>query len=84
MFFYSSGLAKLKKRDLHSQVSYTETLKTFLDNNMSLSKTAEKLYIHRSSLIDRLSRIIELTEFNLYDPDTRLELSLILRAEELL
>ena len=83
-FFYSSGLAKLKKHDLHSQVSYTETLKTFLDNNMSLSKTAEKLYIHRSSLIDRLSRIIELTEFNLYDPDTRLELSLILRAEELL
>ena len=81
-FFYSEGMARLKAHDQNSQVSYVETLKAFLDRNLSVSRTSEALILHRSSLIDRLNRIVQMTGFDLHDPDTRLALQLILRAEE--
>ena len=37
--------------------SYLETLKVFLEENMSYPAAAKRLYIHRSTLIDRIARI---------------------------
>lgn len=82
-FFCPEGLKRLQKHDLSSQVSYIETLKSYLDNNMSLSATASELMLHRSSLIDRLARIDQLLDCDLKDPDVRLTLQIVLRAEEL-
>ena len=45
----------------------------------SINKAAEKLYIHRSTFINRMERILELTHLNLADYDTRLYLELSFR-----
>ena len=37
------------------------TLDAFFENNMSVSKTAEKLFIHRNTLTFRLNRIQQIT-----------------------
>jgi carbohydrate diacid regulator len=37
------------------------TLKTFFDNNLNISKSAQALYIHRNTLIYRLDKIMEIS-----------------------
>ena len=59
------------------------TLRVFLCNSMSYSRTAEELYIHRSTVVDRISRIERELEVDLRDPDTRLQLEIILKAMEI-
>ena len=58
--YYPDGLKKLKVHDESSQVSYLETLRVYLDNNLSVTKTAAALYLHRSTLLDRLAHITQL------------------------
>lgn len=48
-----------------SNIQLFETLVTYIDNNFNVSKTAKKLYIHRQSLLYRLSKIEELTGMSL-------------------
>lgn len=44
-----------------------------------MSQAANQLYIHRSTFINRMERIQELTRLNLDDYDTRLYLELSFR-----
>ena len=44
-----------------------------------MSQAANKLYIHRSTFINRMERITELTRLNLENYDTRLYLELSFR-----
>ena len=81
--FFSPGLARLVRHDATSPVSYIETLRSFLNNNMSVTATASALYIHRSTLIERLDRIKKLLGENLDDPDVRLRIEIVLRAMKL-
>ncbi len=79
--YYPEGLKKLKAHDESSQVSYLETLRVYLDNNLSVTKTAAALYLHRSTLLDRLARITQMLGCDLKDPDFCLILGILLRAE---
>lgn len=79
--YYTEGLKRLKKHDDSSQVSYLHTLRVYLDNNLSVTKTAAALYLHRSTLLDRLSHITAMLGSDLRDPDYCLTLGIILRAE---
>ncbi len=79
--YYPDGLKKLRAHDESSQVSYLETLRIYLDNNLSVAKTAAALYIHRSTLLDRLAHITQMLGCSLKDPDFCLTLGIILRAE---
>ncbi|MGI6056149.1 MAG: PucR family transcriptional regulator [Bilifractor sp.] len=81
--YFSERLQKLIKHDKDAPVSYLETLRVFLGNSMSYSKTANDLYIHRSTVIDRISRIERELNVDLKDPDTRLQLEIILKALEI-
>ena len=81
-FYYTAGLDQLKQHDASSQVSYLDTLKTYLECNMSVSQTSKKLNLHRSSLIDRLSRISQILGAELSDPDKRLLLQIILKMKQ--
>ncbi len=38
-----------------------ETLQAFFDNNLSISKTAQAIYVHRNTLLYRLRRVKEIT-----------------------
>lgn len=79
--FYPEGLKLLKAHDESSQVSYLETLRIYLDNDLSATKTAAALYLHRSTLLDRLKNITNMLGGDLKDPDFCLTLRIILHAE---
>mgnify|MGYP000626969026 CR=1 FL=1 len=56
-------------------------LRVYLDNNLSVTKTASALFLHRSTLLDRLAHITAMLGSDLKDPDYCLTLGIILRAE---
>ncbi|MDR1532919.1 MAG: helix-turn-helix domain-containing protein, partial [Clostridiales bacterium] len=79
--YYSKGMRRLAEHDASaSHVSYLETLRVYLDQNMSITKTASLLYIHRSTLLERLSRIKKELDTDLENPDERLRLQILLKA----
>ena len=81
--YFSDGLKRLFEHDAQSQTSYIETLRTYLNNNMNVTATADALYIHRSTLLERLSRIKKELWDDLKDPDVQLRLRIILKALEI-
>lgn len=79
--YYPDGLKRLKQHDDNSKVSYIDTLRVFLNNNLSVTKTASDLYLHRSTLMERLTHISESLDGDLKDPDYVLLLRILLRCE---
>ncbi|MGE8079934.1 CdaR family transcriptional regulator [Peribacillus loiseleuriae] len=45
-------------------LKYTDTLESFFQNNFNIQQTADELFIHRNTLIYRLKKIEEDTEYN--------------------
>ena len=62
----------LMAHDRQKGTEYIKTLDVYLRNEMRITQTAKALYIHRSSLIKRLDRIMCLLQDNLEHPDVRL------------
>ena len=81
--YYPKGLAEIIEHDETAGVSYLETLSVFLEENMSYSAAAERLYIHRSTLVDRVARIVRESGIDLKDPNQRLQLEILLKATEI-
>ncbi len=79
--YYPEGLKKLKEHDDNSKVSYIDTLRVLLNNNLSVTKTASDLYLHRSTLMERLTHITNALDGDLKDPDYVLLLKILLRCE---
>ncbi len=75
-------LLQLKYQDEKSGSSLYRTLRCYLENNQSATKTAQALYIHRSTLLYRLDRIHNILKSDLSDPDERLYLLLSFRLME--
>lgn len=61
-----------------------ETLEAFCDRLGNLSQTAEKLFIHRNSLLYRMERIQQLAGIDMNNPDTRLAVHLALKIRRML
>jgi len=59
-----------------------ETLKAFFDNNLSISKTAQVIYVHRNTLLYRLRRVKEITGLDpkKFDDAIQLRMALKMRA----
>ena len=74
------GLRRLIEHDKTSSISYVDTLRTYLNNHMAVTQTARDLYIHRSTLLERLDRIQDILKEDLKDPDIRLQLQILLKA----
>lgn len=70
-------------KDLFSKFSNKDealrTLETFFDCNMSLTKTAEKLKIHRNTLVYRLDKITEATGLDprVFDDAVQVKLAML-------
>lgn len=75
----TAGLAKLVRHDANSQTNYMETLSVYLNNNLNSSKTAQELYIHRSTFQERIQRIESLLDADLSAPGQRLYLMIMLK-----
>lgn len=74
----SPELRLLVELDSQNGTQYFETLKTYLKLERDIPKTAEKLIIHRTTLLYRLKKIQSITGLTLEDPWTRLYLLLSL------
>ena len=55
--YFTERLQKLIQHDKVGPISYLDTLRIFLWTSMSYSQTAEGLYVHRSTVVDRINQI---------------------------
>ncbi len=78
--YFPKGLQALRRHDVEKGTAYLETLTVFLEENLSYVNTARRLYVHRSTLTDRMARILKILDTDLTDPDQRLLLHLLLKA----
>lgn len=81
--FLEKYIEPLLKYSAEKNADLFHTLRTFLHNHGNLSKTANSLYIHRSSLLYRMEKIESLLEIKLDDPDHRFNLMLAYRLYDL-
>lgn len=81
--FFTEGMRRMAEHDASSPVSYMETLRVYLDRNMSITKTAAELFVHRSTLLERIARIERELGTDLRDPDERLRIQILLKAMQL-
>lgn len=70
------ALIALKEHDEQNATEYLKTLRTYMDANMNAVAAANRLYIHRSSFINRMERIHKLVQLDLNDPNERLYINL--------
>lgn len=77
---YPPEILALIEHDKSSSVKYMDTLKLYLDCNLSITNTSKALDIHRSTLIARIKNITSILTGSLEDPDYRLLLNILLRA----
>lgn len=68
----SRSILMLQDHDQAKGTEYVKTLDIYLRNEMSITRTAEELFIHRSSLMKRLDKIQRIIKDDLDDPDVRL------------
>ena len=71
----NQSLQQLISRDRAKKTEYVDTLRVFLTENCNTSRAAERLFIHRHTLLNRLQSIRELCGIDLKNYCTRLGLS---------
>ncbi len=81
--YYPKGLSEIMSHDEKAGISYLETLTVLLEENMSYSAAAKRLCVHRSTLVDRVERIMRDSGIDLKDPNQRLQLEILLKAAEI-
>lgn len=80
------GLNKIKKRFLEplqtlensNTTDYLKTLQAYYEANRSVTKAAELLFIHRNTLLHRLSRIEEILNIRFDIPEDSLQLEFVM------
>jgi purine catabolism regulator len=60
------------------------TLRAYLAGNGSPTEAADRLHLHRNTVLYRLGRIEEIAGVDLRDPEVRLSLHLALKIEDVL
>lgn len=75
-FLCPRGLVKLRERGKSNSGDYWETLRIYLENEMNASLTAKQLFLHRSTLVQKLTRIYSILDVDISDPVKRLYVQL--------
>ena len=78
---FEETFSVLKNYDIRHSGSLMETLKALTKAGGSKAQAAEKLFLHRNTLIYRIKKIEELTGMDLTDHDTISRLSFLFRIE---
>lgn len=82
--FSDQILGDLLEYDERNRADLIKTLEAFFACHGNLSKTAEKLIVHRNTLLYRMNRISEIADMDLGRPETRLAVHLALVIRQLL
>ena len=70
----------LRAHDEAHQTAYLETVAAWLDHPGDPREAARRLHVHPNTLRYRMTRLADVVELDLHDPETRLALRLQLRA----
>lgn len=73
-----SGLIQMQEYDNIHGTQYVLTLKTYFEEKFNATHAANKLYIHRTTFLERLHKISNFLDMNLEDARTRLYLMISL------
>ncbi|SHI11172.1 PucR C-terminal helix-turn-helix domain-containing protein [Sporobacter termitidis DSM 10068] len=65
-----------------TRTDYYGTLKAYLENNMNLLETSKALFIHRTTLFNRISKIREMISADLNSPEDRTRLLISFKLME--
>ncbi|HEX6737105.1 MAG TPA: helix-turn-helix domain-containing protein [Vicinamibacteria bacterium] len=82
--FHEAALGALLAYDRAHNTELVPTLEAYFASRCSPQAAAERLHLHRNSLLYRLQRIEAVAGVDLDDPETRLQLHLALRAGQAL
>jgi PucR family transcriptional regulator, purine catabolism regulatory protein len=82
--FTERTLGTLLEYDTRQHADLVKTLEAFFTCHGNLSQTAERLIVHRNTLLYRMNRITEIAGIDLNRPETRLALHLALTIQRLL
>ena len=82
--FYEEMLGRLEANDKRGDGELVRTLEAYFASKNSPTEAAERLHVHRNTLLYRLRRIQTITGLDLDDPETRLALHLALRVGQVL
>lgn len=76
---YTITLDKIALYDREKNTQYLHTLETYLDNLSSVNLAAKALFIHRNTLYQRLSKIVDLWGLDLQDSLVVLNMNLAIK-----
>ncbi len=78
--YYNPLLSSIVAYDQKHQSQLLKTLETFLENNLVINRTAEKLFIHRHTLNYRIKQLEKLTGVDIYSYEQRIHIQFALLA----
>lgn len=82
-YFMKNYIEKLLNYSKKNNINLFQTLRVYLEQNGSIKKTSEKLFIHRSTLIYRLDKIKEILQLDIDDSDIRFNLMMTYKLYDL-
>jgi PucR C-terminal helix-turn-helix domain len=82
--FIASTLGQIRRYDVANSAHFLQTCMIFSESGCRYQETADRLHVHVSTLRHRMTRIGELFNIDLADPDVRFSLDLAFRLERLL
>lgn len=82
--FQNDILNKIKLYDAQNGTALYDTLACYLKNDRNFRLTAEKMFIHRNSVIYRIKKIEEITGLSLSNPEDCFNLHLSLKLDVIL
>jgi sugar diacid utilization regulator len=80
---YNNGIGKIYTYDRENNTQLFETIQILIKYNFNFSEAADKLFIHRNTLYQRLKRIEEITGLDMNNSEARLILQLGLKIHDL-
>ena len=82
--YYESVLGELEQYDRNNKSNYQEFLFTFLSCNCNINETADKLFVHRNTVVYKINKIEELLDVDLSDIEVKVQLYLAKLLKETL
>jgi GAF domain-containing protein len=80
---YQDQIARIDSYDRRKNTDLLDTLETYLECAGNLTKTSERLYVHRNTLIQRLERLQSLCEIDLQERSNWLTLQVAIKVYKL-
>lgn len=82
--FAGRVLDPLREHDERKNTGLLDTVRVYLDQAMSVARTASELFVHPTTVGLRLKRVEELIDVSLHEPEALLRVKVALMADDVL